>query len=96
MKKLIARERLECRDGFSVSVQASSYHYCIPRDDKGPYTHVEVGLPSEDCPTLKPYRDSADVYAYVPVGVVWEILLAHGGVEGMEPTEPRVIGFQKD
>jgi hypothetical protein len=35
---------IKCRDGSTLSVQASRYHYSKPRDDKGPYTHVEVGF----------------------------------------------------
>jgi hypothetical protein len=36
--------RIECADGFSVSVQASKTHYSTPRSDDGPYTHVECGF----------------------------------------------------
>lgn len=35
-----------CRDGFSLSVQASHTHYCSPKNDTGPWTTVEVGYPS--------------------------------------------------
>ena len=35
-----------CKDGTTLSVQASEFHYCTPRDNKGPYTHVEIGFPS--------------------------------------------------
>lgn len=36
-------DRIVCADGFSVSVQASRTHYSMPRDNDGPYTHVECG-----------------------------------------------------
>ena len=37
---------VKCLDGFTVSVQASSFNYCDPRTDTGPYTSVELGYPS--------------------------------------------------
>jgi len=41
------RPAIECIDGFMMSVQASSMHYCTPRENQGPYSEVEVGYPSE-------------------------------------------------
>jgi hypothetical protein len=38
--------KIECVDGFSISVQASSTHYCSPRDNEGPWDTVECGFPS--------------------------------------------------
>jgi hypothetical protein len=47
---------ITCKDGFKVSVIAGEGTYCLPRpnwfngipsDYPGPYTHVEVGMPSE-------------------------------------------------
>ena len=36
-------ERLVCKDGFEMSVQASNVHYCSPRIDNAEYyTTVEV------------------------------------------------------
>lgn len=35
-------ERVVCKDGTTISVQASFHHYCTPRSNLGPYTHVEV------------------------------------------------------
>lgn len=32
------RPRVHCADGFSVSVQASQYHYCRPRIDSAENT----------------------------------------------------------
>jgi len=51
------RERLECNDGFSLSVQAGQSHYCAPRDNAGPWTHVELGYPSAACRTLLPFAE---------------------------------------
>ena len=74
-----------CADGFTMSVQASIYHYCEPRDDDGPYTHFEIGFPSarEEC--LMPFCEDADkptdtVYGYVPYEVVMDVIEKHGGV----------------
>ena len=77
------RPRVECSDGFSVSIQASAFHYCEPRDNFGPYTHLELGFPcSEDVFDLSEYEDSegSGVFAYVPVEKVDELLKSHGGI----------------
>jgi regulator of replication initiation timing len=42
------KPRIVCADGFSLSVQASSFHYCLPREDGPPdwwnyFEEVEVG-----------------------------------------------------
>ena len=81
---------IECADGFSMSVQVSSCHYCKPReDDETEYTHVEVGYPSQDEELLLPFADeweedgviqTSGVYGYVPVEVVDAIIEKHGGI----------------
>ena len=74
-----------CADGFEMSVQASSGHYCEPREDHAEnYTHVEVGFPSQGEPLLREYHEGigSSVYAYVPVEVVESIIAKHGGVKG--------------
>lgn len=81
----ISRERVVCLDGFSVSVQASEHHYCTPREDDEVYTHVELGYPSEAEASLAQYAERPDhlldtVYGWVPVGVVVDLLLSHGGM----------------
>ena len=75
-----------CADGFTMSVQASSIHYCEPRDNDGPYTQFEVGYPSEYEDKLMPYAEDAErpadtVYGYVPYEVVMEVIQKHGGVK---------------
>lgn len=80
------RPYIVCADGFTMSVQASSYHYCKPRsDDANVYTHVEIGYPSAVEPALMPYVEDASaptdtVYAYVPVEVVDIVIESHGGM----------------
>jgi hypothetical protein len=84
--------RAICKDGFSLSVQASKMSYCHPRVDHADrYMEVEIGFPSEHEPLLAPYQEgegnmSKDVFGYVPVPVVSLILIKHGGmVEGELP-----------
>ena len=80
--------RIECKDGFTISVQANDGAYCTPREDypSEPYTHVECGYPSQS-PTTKALREYAEgandtetVYPYVPIEVVQAELDAHDGI----------------
>ena len=83
--------RITCKDGFTISVQGSSFSYATPREDNPPngYTHVECGFPSTT-PKTAELRDYAElcgtddytetVYGYVPVEVVEAELKAHGGI----------------
>lgn len=81
------RPRVECSDGFTVSVQASRHHYCDPRTDEGPWTHVEIGFPSvqpEPWAEWEPYCESPDrptdtVYGHVPLEMVEALVALHGG-----------------
>ena len=84
--------RAICKDGFSLSIQASEASYCLPREnDAERYMKVEVGFPSKPEPLLAPYQSgdgamSNDVFLFVPVPVVALILIKHGGmVEGELP-----------
>jgi hypothetical protein len=82
--------RIVCKDGFSMSVQASSTSYCSPKiDNAARYSLVEVGFPSDYRePLLKPFGKSEDdpVFAYVPAQRVALIIAKHGGmVEGELP-----------
>lgn len=77
--------RIKCKDGFSVSVQASRYHYCAPRvDDRVIYEKYELGFPSEPDSLIEPYAENRDaltktVYGYVPIEVVLNLIEKHGG-----------------
>jgi len=85
------RPRIICSDGFSVSIQASSSHYCIPRNNTGPYTHFELGFPSEIVDEWIPYceghSESEDprekVYPRVPIHLIVNELKLRGNVELM-------------
>ena len=89
-----------CKDGFKMSVQAGSHAYCNPREDVGPYYEVEVGYPNQIESFLLPYIEcpvwedpdgfggspTKQVYPYVPVGVIRQVIEKHGGmVEGDLP-----------
>jgi len=87
MKRLY--ETVVCVDGFSMSVQASETNYCTPRNNKGPYSEVEVGFPSEREDLLIEYAESPEdptgtVYGWVPALNVWNTILKHGGIASGE------------
>lgn len=79
------RPRIVCMDGTTLSVQASAFTYCTPRDNVGPYTAVEVGYPSRKFEQLMPWaEDPSDptgtIYGFVPVEVVNEVIASCGGI----------------
>lgn len=79
--------RLILADGTSLSVQASEHSYSSPRDNKGPYTKVEVGFPSETPPEAwKDFAEDWDnptgtIYGYIPLTMVMLHIGAHGGID---------------
>ena len=92
-----ARAAVVCKDGFTMSVQASAYHYCSPRiHDAEGYLEVEIGYPRQREPLIDEYvegfglwidkDDDFDftnaVYPYVPAEVVLEVIMKHGGMIG--------------
>lgn len=81
--------RIGCRDGFSLSVQASSSTYCSPRRNQGPWFEVEVGFPSATPELIMQYcedksRPTDTVYGYVPIELVEQLIAMHGGSEALE------------
>lgn len=91
---IVIRPKLILQDGTTISVQASSGHYCIPRDNDGPYSHVEVGFPSvrpEPWSEWSQYAEEPSeptetVYGCVPIGLVLDFIKAHGS-DVIEATE---------
>jgi len=85
-----------CKNGFTMSVQASRTNYCRPRNDIGPYSQVEIGFPSKREELIiewaeDPGDPTETVYGYVPSEIVWDIILKNGGwAEGELP--PLVVG----
>lgn len=79
-------KRIVCKDGFSLSVQATHGAYCSPRQNIGPWHEVEVGFPSAEPELIMEYAEEPDkptntVYAYVPIELVEELIELHGGRE---------------
>lgn len=73
-----------CADDSVMSVQASQYHYSEPRENTGPYTHVEVwrcGSPE----AWAEYGDGEEPYAYIPIELVAEEIDRRGGFKVVEP-----------
>ena len=81
------RPRLLCNDGFSVSVQASKFHYCSPRlDGAQDYEAVELGYPSNEDELINEYAEddwnyTETVYGYVPIEFVEKLIEKHGGIK---------------
>jgi hypothetical protein len=82
-----------------MSVQAHDGAYCEPRlDGQRKYTLVEIGFPSAEEPLIMPWcenpRQPTDtVYGYVPVDVVTNVIVKHGGiVEGEVPPGVIAVG----
>lgn len=78
-----------CKDGFTISIQASAIHYCVPRKTGDiEYERVELGYPSAEDDLIKEYTEfdnyTDTVYGYVPVEVVDKLLEKHGGIVGQK------------
>lgn len=92
------RPRLECRDGFSMSVQASSFHYSYPKIDETPfYLRVEVGYPSEPEELLSEWEEEGSkggIFGFVPVDVINRVIQKHGGIKEASAKEeqPEELG----
>lgn len=86
MNPMSVYKRVECEDGFSVSIQARSTSYCEPRvDGAEKYHSVELGFPSHEDELIMPYAEMPErpldtVYGYVPVSVVNLLIAKHGGI----------------
>ena len=79
--------RVVCADGFSMSVQASRFHYCTPRvsDMSCPYTTWEIGFPSKREELILSYAENKrapkqTVYGGVPTVVINRVIRKHGGI----------------
>lgn len=71
---------ITCKDGTTLSVQASKYHYCKPREDTGPWTHVEV-MTTGATPIYfdtDEDMDDSNLSAYVPIESVAREILYRG------------------
>ena len=81
----IPRPRMECNDGFSMSVQGNEFTYCYPKQSGFSFTEMEIGYPSEYEELIRGYAESDDftntVYPYVPVSLIIEVIEKHGGIK---------------
>lgn len=84
---IFIRPRIICNDEFSISVQASEFHYCTPRITSNTidYEEVEAGYATSEEKDLEPYMESPNyytnaVYGYVPVNIINDIITKHGGI----------------
>lgn len=78
--------QIVCASGLKMSVQASAFHYCTPRESEGPWSTVEIGFPTERVEALMKWMEdwgdtdpTEAVYAYVPVEVVAQVIADNGG-----------------
>lgn len=74
-----------CSDGFKISIQASEYHYCTPRDNYGPWSNVELGYPSQADDLIQRYAETPEdptqtVYGYVPIETVQALIEKHNAL----------------
>ena len=84
-RQMVIPNTMTFGDGNTVSVQASSLHYCLPRKDHGPWSHVELGFPSFIPELVMGYCEDPDrpmgtVYGFVPIGLVDCLANLHGGI----------------
>ena len=70
-------KRIMCKDGFSISVQANTYSYCTPRENKAwPYSEVDELI--EDL--AEEIGTTETVYLCVPIEIVNQLIEKHGGI----------------
>jgi hypothetical protein len=70
-----------CKDGTTLSVQASKDHYSTPREDFGPYTAVEVWCITAGTVVTEFEYSDGDPSGYVLIEAVAQFIDNHGGME---------------
>ena len=87
------RPLVVCKDGFTLSIQASAFNLCTPRKNNiVNYNTFELSKISETIPELEDYDETIykrkklclnrnRIYGYVPKAVVEKILEEHGGID---------------
>lgn len=89
---------LTLNDGTTMSVQASSSHYCSPRVDNAiSYSEVEIGFPSKKISLLMPYAEDKTkptdtVYGWVPAAVLASVIKNAGGIKKAEHKTIKIKG----
>ncbi len=67
-----------CGDGTVLSVQAGHYHYCEPRDNTGPWSHVEVMVIHGGAMRYFEAEDGGDPAGRVPLRAVAQEIHSRG------------------
>lgn len=80
-----SRNAIVCNDGFSVSAQGSSFHYCSPRITDDSYTAIELGFPSQEDELINSFAEdnsqyTETVYGWVDMEIVEKLIDKHGGI----------------
>ena len=87
------RPLVVCKDGFTLSIQASAFNLCTPRKNNiVNYDTFELSKISETIPELEEYDETIytrkklclnrnRTYGYVPKALVEKILEEHGGID---------------
>ena len=85
------RKTVVCKDGFAMSVQASEFHHCHPKENgiAMNYSSVEVGFPSKKEDLILDWDEDRDdptgtVYGYVQASIIIDVIDKHGGMVGGE------------
>ena len=72
---------IKCNDGFEMSVQASSFHYCEPREtfnDANTYDSFQVGFPNKTPEFIEMDRD---ISGWVNKDLIQQEIDFHGGIK---------------
>jgi hypothetical protein len=73
---------ITCGDGTEFSIQASEFTYCRPRNNLGPWTHVEVMTLTEGAVPEYWTQDAGDQLAgYVPLEAVAKEIIKRAGLQ---------------
>lgn len=76
------RPAMHFGNGVTLSVQASTFHYCLPKSEVGPWDFVEVGRASHRLfPELRGWRSGGhpdEVHGWVPVRIINAIIARLG------------------
>ena len=78
----IPAERIECMDGFSVSIQAGMHNNCTPRLNTAEWTAFELGKPSAQDDLLSRHKAvGEEIYPYVLAETIEKLIEKHGGMK---------------
>lgn len=86
-RTFILRKPFYCKDGFKMSIQASSSHYSLPFSGETNVliTHVEITCKEQQ--EFEPFlndeekEENLSVYSYVPIDIVDRVIEKRGGAK---------------